>query len=347
MAVEWRRRRAEKSGSGAGWPAHRNKVEIRPVADLAFDETIGVHDERPAEQGEKRSPVRIAKLRPLGADDGGVGWLESRGEIGSEKDRSEFGRQGFQRGIERLHARAGGKELLAKLDGGAAAERVGVRRVDEAEDGDGFAAQIAEARLEFAEGPAAMEIVAAFDRGNEVDGFAIGLGDFGERNDVARERAAGEGAAGAEVRLGPDANVALQSGGNFLRVRAGVFAEAGDLVDEGDADGEEGVERVFHHLGGFGAHEERLRGEGFEELFEESALGIGADPDDGAFGFLEGVERATEAEVFRRAGEVELWELAFQLSAGADGKLGRDEHERAVRQMGQGAAEPVEDEGDV
>ena len=54
------------------------------------------------------------------------------------------------------------------------------------------------------------------------------------------------------------------------------------------------------------------------ELFEQGAFRVAAEADDDALGFLEGVEGAAKAEVFRRAGEVELRELALQHGAGTE-----------------------------
>ena len=79
--------------------------------------------------------------------------------------------------------------------------------------------------------------------------------EVGQRNNIARQRSAGERTAGAEIGARPNARFALESQGNFLRVGAHVFAEARDLVDEGNGHGEKRIERVLHHFRGFGAHE--------------------------------------------------------------------------------------------
>ena len=84
-----------------------------------------------------------------------------------------------------------------------------------------------------------MQIVALFDGRNDGNFFTFRSRQLGERNHVARERAAGERAAGAEISLRPDARLTFQSGGNLLRVRAGVFAEARHLVDERDGQRQE------------------------------------------------------------------------------------------------------------
>src|SRR5476651_2714502 len=100
-----------------------------------------------------------------------------------------------------------------------------------------------------------------------------------------------------------------------------MFTEARDFVDESDREREKGIERVLDHLRRLGAHENRLRGERLEKLFQQRLLRVGADADDGALGFLESVNRLAEPQIFRRTGEVELRKFFLQLRASADGQL--------------------------
>ena len=50
--------------------------------------------------------------------------------------------------------------------------------------------------------------------------------------------------------LAPDAVVEADAAGDLLHVGADLLAEVGDLVDEGDLGGQEGVGRVLGQLGG-------------------------------------------------------------------------------------------------
>ena len=68
-----------------------------------------------------------------------------------------------------------------------------------------------------------MQIVALLDGRNDGNLFAFRGRQFGERDDIAGQRAAGKWAAGTEIGLGPDARFAFQASGNFLRIRANVF----------------------------------------------------------------------------------------------------------------------------
>ena len=79
-----------------------------------------------------------------------------------------------------------------------------------------------------------MQVVALLDRRDDGNCFAFGLGQFGQRDYVARQRAAGERSSRSEISFRPDARLALETHGNFLGVGTGMFAKAGDLVDESD-----------------------------------------------------------------------------------------------------------------
>ena len=79
---------------------------------------------------------------------------------------------------------------------------------------------------------------------------------------------------------------------------------------------------MLNHLRRFASHKNRLRGEGFEKLFQQRFFGVGADADDGTLGFFKRVNRLAEPQIFRRAGEMKLRKFLFQFGAGADGELG-------------------------
>ena len=180
-----------------------------------------------------------------------------------------------------------------------------------------------------------MPVVALFNGRNDGNFFAFRVGEFRQSHNVARERAAGERAARSEIRLGTDTRFTLEAGRNFLGVRAGVLAEARDFVDEGDGEREEGIERVLDNLRRLGAHEQNLRRERREQFFEQSFFCVVADANDDTLGFLEGVNRLAQPQIFRRAGEMELRKFLFQLRAGADGQLRGNQNERAFRQIRQ------------
>ena len=77
-------------------------------------------------------------------------------------------------------------------------------------------------------------------------------GGPGQRRDILREA----GAAIARPRMQEfvaDAAVGADGARHLLHVRANLLAEVGDLVDEADFHGEEGVRRVFRELGALAA----------------------------------------------------------------------------------------------
>ena len=127
-----------------------------------------------ASVGSNVRPIGLTEIAAIGANHGGVRAIQG---VGGTVDASETavnssGRL-FHRRIKRAHDRARGQQLLAQLHRRAAPERVGVGGISQAEHGDGFAAQIAETRLQPPERPAAMQIVALFDGGDDGNLFAF------------------------------------------------------------------------------------------------------------------------------------------------------------------------------
>ena len=75
------------------------------------------------------------------------------------------------------------------------------------------------------------------------------LRDLDQRAGVLREARAAEARAGMQ-EFAADAVVEPDAARDFLHVGADFLGKIGDLVDEGDLGGEEGVRRVFDQLGG-------------------------------------------------------------------------------------------------
>ena len=73
------------------------------------------------------------------------------------------------------------------------------------------------------------------------------LAGFQQRQRVLGKAGAAEAGAGMQ-KLAADAVVEADAAGDLLHVGADLFGEIGDLVDEGDLGGEEGVGRVFDQL---------------------------------------------------------------------------------------------------
>src|SRR5437867_5010926 len=290
----------------SSWTADRRVLDPGQAAQRAIQEAVRIHgDSGLAHRADKFGPRRLAERRPFGANYGSVRARDRLGKARDQRDASQVGGQRLHRRVEGPHARSGPSELPAKLHGGTAAERVGVWGVHEPEHGDELAGELAEAGLELAESPAAMEVVALLYGRDKLQGLVMRSAELSEGHDVAGQRAPGEGAARGQVRPRPDARLGPEAGGDFLGVRADMFAQPGDFVDESDAHGQERVERVLHHLGGLGPHEQHLRRERLEELFEQRFLCVCAHADDDALRILESVERPAQPQVLRRAGEME------------------------------------------
>src|ERR1019366_1776523 len=136
--------------------------------------------------------------------------------------------------VKGVNARARLQKIPEQFHRRAAAECVSVGGVSQAEHGDFLSAQIAETRLQSPQRPTTMQIVALRDGRNDRNFFVFRSRQFGQHNNITRERAAGKRTTGTEISLWPDAWFAFQTGGNLLGVRADVFAQSCNLVDERD-----------------------------------------------------------------------------------------------------------------
>lgn len=303
-----------------------------------FEEPGGVEDNRRCERG-----IHDEELGPGGHDDHGFGIGEGGGERIVKGDLAgESGWEGVGLRVKGVDFRALGVEPLGGFDGGGAAEGVGAGFVREAEDGDAAADERGEDPGDAAREPGFVKLVAgkdAFDEGNADAGLG---GEGAEKGDIAGEGAAGKRAAGMEVGLG-----SMRCSDFRPRSTSRASApESRDLVDEADGGGEEGVDGVLGHLGGFDGHPFEAVGDGGEDGGEDVAGGLVADADDEAVGLEEDADGFTEAEVFRRAGVVEIGAIGGGGEAGdeANGHLGADEEDCAGSHRGDGAEGAVLDE---
>src|SRR5690606_20205856 len=82
---------------------------------------------------------------------------------------------------------------------------------------------------------------------DDPDGAAGLPGGFDQRSRVLGEAGAAEAGAGVK-ELAPDPAVEADAAGDVVHVRTDALAQIGDLVDEGDLGGEEGVGRIFGQL---------------------------------------------------------------------------------------------------
>ena len=86
------------------------------------------------------------------------------------------------------------------------------------------------------------------DRLDDAAGRAEVVRRLQQRHGVLGEAGAAVARAGVE-ELAADAVVEADAARHLLHVGAGLLAQVGDLVDEGDLGGEEGVGRVLDELG--------------------------------------------------------------------------------------------------
>ena len=170
----------------------------------------------------------------------------------------------------------------------------------------------------------------------------------GERADVARQRAAREGAARPEVGPRPDPRLALERRGDLTGIGADALADGGDLVDERHRRREERVERVLGHLGRLDAHPRDLIGDRREQPGDHLlAVGV-ADADDDAIRLQEDVDGLAQPEVLGRVGQRDAGRrVGLQQRRRADGQLRGDEDDGAVVQQRQQRADAVQDVVDV
>src|SRR5882672_2360479 len=95
------------------------------------EETIRIDDDALTHGGQKLWPICFAENRPLGAYDYSVRSIERRFDAVNQNSFAQLWRGLGNRGIESLHACTAGIQLMAKFDGVAAPQCVGVRRVNQ------------------------------------------------------------------------------------------------------------------------------------------------------------------------------------------------------------------------
>ena len=119
--------------------------------------------------------------------------------------------------------------------------------------------RLAEVMLELADHAPLLQVVDLDHGGEQLEVVAGVAGELLERLHVLGEAGAAVADAGLqEVR--PDALVEAHAVGDRAHVGADLLADVGDLVDEGDLGGQEGVGGVLDHLRGghAGAHDRRV-----------------------------------------------------------------------------------------
>jgi len=218
---------------------------------------------------------------------------------------------------------------------------VGVRLEGQAQQANGFAAQVAAERRGHLARHGSFSIVV--DRQHRFDDAQRNImvqRGLHQRAGVLRKARAAEARTRIE-KLRSNAVVESDAARNFLHVSADFFRQIRDLVDEGDLGGEKCIRRVLDQLGRapLGVHDRRLvEVQRAIDLAQHlaRALVIGADHD--AIGMFEVTDRRTLAQKFRigRDRDIRLRigfaDDALDLVAGADrnGGLG-DDHREALQ----------------
>ena len=172
-------------------------------------------------------------------------------------------------------------------DGGRLAQVVGVGLEGETEERDVLAAQTApQPLLELADHPPLLQMVDLDDGVQELEVITGVAGELLERLDVfGKARAAVADAGLQEVR--PDAVIETHAVGHGAHVGAHHLAHVGDLVDERDLGGQEGVGGVLDHLrrGHVGAYNHSV--DTAVELLDRVAVLYRGRADDDAVGLQE------------------------------------------------------------
>ena len=159
-------------------------------------------------------------LGPLGGDHGGVGSGESVIESSNEGRAREFGREQVDSGFVTAHLDLGGEEFDGEFDRAAAPQGAGAGFVSQAEHGHGRALKRVEQGAQTVECPVLVGIVAREDRGEKGGGIMVFPGQMGQGDHVARQGAARERAAGADISFLADARLGAQAALDLTGVRA-------------------------------------------------------------------------------------------------------------------------------
>jgi len=237
------------------------------------------------EQGFHSCQVEAAELVPFGDDDEGVGALGGFVFVAAIGDGIAQDLAGFVhgRGVEGADCGALLQEASDDGEGWSFAHIVGVGFEGQAEEGDGLTLEPAEDVMDLLDHAFFLSLV-GLDHGlDDGGGFAVVSGDTDQGFGILGEAGAAVAGTGME-EFG--ANPAVHAHGfcDGLNVGADGLADVGDLVDEGDLGGQEGVAGIFDQFGSFdvgkdeGCFDEI---EGAVDLFHNltGAVGLGADDD--------------------------------------------------------------------
>ena len=229
---------------------------------------------------------------------------------------------GVEHRVVGAHGGALVDEAPGEDDRGRLTQIVGLRLEGEAEKRHRRAAELAETAGELAEHAAFLQGVDLDHGVEQLEVVAAVAGELLERLHVLREAGAAVADAGLqEVRT--DAVIETHAVRHGAHVGAHLFADVGDLVDEGDLGGEKGVGGVLDHLRGrhAGAHDVGVDA-AIQRLDEIAVLRAGSADHD-AVGLEEVLDGGALAEELRvghvgDAGGAQRLEVGHHLLAGAD-----------------------------
>ena len=236
-------------------------------------------------------PVQFFVDGPFGDEEDGIGIADGFGGIFVVFD-AQLGvlalHVGDGDGVGGSYFGAAQEQHFGDVDGGGIPQVVGVGFESQAEDGDGFAFE----DFEFLLGThdeVFPQFVVDFAGGGDDGHFEVvfaGGGDEG--GGILAEAGATPADAGVEEARS-DAGIQADAAGDLGDIGADFLGQAGDFVDVGDFEGQEGVGGVFDHFGGGQVTgDEGDGGEAFragealgggEVLVEDGAVEVGEDVD--------------------------------------------------------------------
>ena len=156
-------------------------------------------------------------------------------------------------------------QQMDQLEGGRFADVVGVGFEGQAQDADDLVIQIAEGFAQLEDQAAALVAVDLHHGLQQLGMRAVQDGHVRQGFDIFGETASAPAQAGVQEGAA-DAFVEPHAAGDFANVGAKLFTDIGDLVDEGDPGGQEGVGGVFDHFGGAQIGDQDRAAQGFVEL---------------------------------------------------------------------------------
>ena len=226
-----------------------------------------------------------------------------------------------------------------QFDGARSAQRIGTRFVCESEDRDGLAGDVPQHFVELQPGPQFVSVVAGTHALQQRRLQILPIPDVDKEGNITSQRSTGERAPGAEIGARPDARFRFETALDLFRIRAGLLADAGNLVDESHRSRKECVQRVLRHFRRLDAHPLQLGAERTEQG-GEAALGlIVTDAYDNALGLAENLQSFPQTQIFWSIGErhvaVRILGTKRLLHPGAepDGNLGRRQDDRPFLEM--------------